>query len=79
MNTSERLGRESIPRLLVRFAIPAIVGMLANALYNIVDRIFIGHAVGYLGIAGISVVFPFMIFVYASSVLAGVGASSRST
>ena len=61
METSERLGRESIPALLVRFAIPAIVGMLANALYNIVDRIFIGHAVGYLGIAGISVVFPFII------------------
>ena len=76
LETSERLGRESIPALLVRFAIPAIVGMLANALYNIVDRIFIGHAVGHLGIAGISVVFPFMIFMYASSVLAGVGASS---
>ena len=41
METSERLGRESIPALLVRFAIPASVGMLANALYNIVDRIFI--------------------------------------
>jgi putative MATE family efflux protein len=76
MNTSEKLGRESIPRLLVRFAVPAIVGMLANALYNIVDRIFIGHAVGPLGIAGISVVFPFMIVAYASAVLAGVGASS---
>ena len=74
-NLTELNGRPILP-LMWRYFWPSFLGVMANSLYNIVDRIFIGHAVGYLGIAGISVVFPFMIFVYASSVLAGVGASS---
>ena len=68
---------ESIPRLLARFAGPAIVGMLANALYNIVDRVFVGHVVGADGIAAIALGFPCMLFFFAFAMLAGVGGASR--
>ncbi len=49
---SKMLGEEDIGKLLLKFSIPAIVGMLVNALYNIVDRIFIGQSVGSIGIGG---------------------------
>ncbi|MDR2528850.1 MAG: MATE family efflux transporter [Synergistaceae bacterium] len=68
---------ESIPRLLARFAGPAIVGMIANALYNIVDRVFVGHTVGADGIAAIALGFPCMLFFFAFAMLAGVGGASR--
>jgi putative MATE family efflux protein len=68
---------ESIPRLLRRFAAPALVGMFANALYNIVDRIFVGQVVGPLGIAAIAISFPCMLFFISVSFLIGVGGASR--
>ena len=43
LDRSKQLGEENIGKLLMKFSIPAIVGMLVNALYNVVDRIFIGH------------------------------------
>ena len=46
---AQRLGSEPIPSLLLKFSIPAIVGMLVNALYNVVDRIFIGRGVDKIG------------------------------
>ena len=54
--TQERtfMGTERIPRLLTRFALPALLGMLVDALYNIVDRIFVGQIVGASGIAAIA-------------------------
>ncbi len=52
---SKMLGEEDIGKLLLKFSIPAIVGMLVNALYNIVDRIFIGQSVGSIGIGAIFV------------------------
>ena len=54
---------ESITKLLIKFSIPAIVGMFVNALYNVVDRIYIGNIkdIGHLGITGIGVVFPVVI------------------
>jgi len=76
VNNAQRLGEDSITSLLWRFSIPAVVGMLVHALYNVVDRIFIGRAVGSVGIAGISVAFPMMIIIMAFGMLIGIGANS---
>jgi len=76
MDRSKQLGEEKISKLLLKFSIPAIVGMLVNALYNVVDRIFIGNGVGSLGIAGLTVGFPFMLVSMAFSMLIGLGANS---
>ncbi|MDR1388381.1 MAG: MATE family efflux transporter [Treponema sp.] len=71
-----RLGTDRIGKLLVEFSIPAIIGMLVNAIYNIVDRIFVGQGVDPLGIAGITVAMPLMMVIMASSMLIGIGANS---
>lgn len=75
-DTSKQLGEENITKLLIRFSVPAIVGMLVNAFYNVVDRIFVGNSVGALGIAAIAVAFPVMLIIMAFSMLIGVGAST---
>ncbi len=61
MDRAERLGKGEILPLLLSFSIPAIVGMLVQALYNVVDRIFVGNGVGPLGLAGLAVVYPVML------------------
>lgn len=76
MDRSKQLGEEKVSRLLFKFSIPAIVGMLVNALYNVVDRIFIGNGVGSLGIAGITIAFPVMLVMMAFAMLVGIGANS---
>jgi len=76
MDRSKRMGQGSIPRLLLRFSAPAIVGMMVQALYNVVDRIFVGQAVGTLGIAGIGVSFPFMLILLAFGMLIGYGGTA---
>lgn len=76
LDKSHAMGTDSIGRLMLRFSLPAIVGMVANALYNIVDRLFVGQTVGAAGIGAISVVFPFTIMVIAFGLLIGVGAGS---
>lgn len=76
MDRSEKLGTERIDRLLLRFSLPAILGMTISALYSFVDRIFIGHAVGGEGIAAISVCFPIMMIMMAFGMLIGFGGSS---
>jgi len=76
MDRSIRMGEEPIPRLLLHFSLPAVAGLLANALYNLVDRIFVGQTVGALGIAGIAVAFPYVIAGIAFSLLIGVGSSA---
>lgn len=76
MDRSTQLGQENILKLLLRFSIPAIIGMLVNALYNVVDRIFIGKGVGTLGIAGITISFPIMIITMGFGMLIGIGATS---
>ncbi len=76
MDHSKQLGTERIGKLLLKFSIPAIVGMLVNALYNVVDRIFVGQGVGSLGIAGITIGFPLMILGMAFVMLIGIGATS---
>ena len=76
MNRSRQLAEEKVWKLLVNFSVPAIVGMLVNALYNIVDRIFVGRGVGRLAIAGITIGFPVMIILMAFTMLVGLGATA---
>lgn len=76
MNRAERLGQERIFPLLLSFSLPAIVGMLVQALYNVVDRIFVGNGVGPLGLAGLTVIFPIMLVQMAFSMLIGLGATA---
>lgn len=70
------LGTESVTRLLVTFSIPAIISCLINSIYNIVDQIFIGQGVGYLGNAATTVAFPIMTILLAFGTLTGSGASA---
>lgn len=76
MDRAKQLGEERIATLLVKFSVPAIIGMMVQALYNIVDRIFIGNGVGTLGIAGATVCFPFMLIFMAFGMLIGLGGSA---
>ena len=76
---SERLnsfGTASIPKLVLQFSVPAIISMLVNALYNVVDRFFVGQGVGSLGIAGITLCFPICLFIMAMSMMVGVGGNT---
>ncbi len=70
------LGTKPVGKLLVQYALPAVVAMLASSLYNMVDSIFIGHGVGALAISGLAVTFPFMNIMAAFGAAIGVGASS---
>ena len=71
------LAMRPIGRLLWDYSLPAVVGMLVMALYNVVDRIFIGQWVGPEAIAGLAVTFPVMNLATAIGVLIGVGSSAR--
>jgi len=73
---TDRIGTEPVGRLLLAFSIPAIIGMLVNAVYNIVDRIYLGQGVDSLAIAGVGVVMPVMMIIQAVSMLVGIGANS---
>lgn len=77
MNRGNPLGYEKISKLLKGFAIPSIVAMLVSSLYNIVDQIFIGHGVGYLGNAATNVAYPLTTICLAIALLIGVGSASR--
>lgn len=70
------LGTENIRKLLVQYAVPAIIAMTASSLYNMVDSIFIGHGVGPLAISGLAITFPLMNLAAAFGSLVGVGAST---
>ena len=76
MDRSKQMGEKRIPRLLLSFSVPAIIGMVVNATYNVVDRIFIGRGVGSLGIAGATIGFPIMLVLMAFGMLIGIGANS---
>ncbi|MCI0523510.1 MAG: MATE family efflux transporter, partial [Bacteroidales bacterium] len=67
------LEHEKIGKLMWTYFLPAFAGMLANSLYNIVDRIYIGQGVDALALAGLSVVFPLMIVIMAFGMLVGMG------
>ncbi|MFR4439152.1 MAG: MATE family efflux transporter [Hungatella sp.] len=70
------LGYAPIGKLLRKFALPAVISMLVNAVYNIVDQIFIGQGVGYLGNAATTVAFPVVTIILAVSTLLGAGGSA---
>lgn len=73
----EELDKRGIGKLLLRFYFPAFAGVMANSLYSIVDRIYIGQGVGALALSGLSVVFPIMILFMAFGMLVSTGASVR--
>ena len=75
-NKSSFLGTEKLFPLLMKMSVPAIIGMMAAALYNVVDTIFVGRGVGPLGIAGLSIAFPIQMIVQAVGQMIGIGAAS---
>ncbi len=79
MNKQKRLGEESISRLLLTFSIPAIVGMMVNTLYNIIDRMYIGNIkeIGQLAITGVGITMPIMTIILAFGMLVGIGTAAR--
>lgn len=78
MDKQRRLGEENIGSLLAKFSIPAVVGMLVNAFYNIVDRMFIGHIpeIGNLAITGVGITMPIMTIMMAFGMLVGIGTAA---
>lgn len=76
LQTENPLGTEPIGKLLRRFAIPSCVSMIVNALYNIVDQIFIGRGVGYLGNGATSVILPLTVLAIGLSLLFGDGCAA---
>ncbi|MFW2491154.1 MATE family efflux transporter [Clostridium chromiireducens] len=79
MNNQKRLEEMSVGKLLLEFSIPAIIGMLVNTLYNIIDRIFIGHieGIGNLAMAGVGVTMPLMTIILAFGMLIGIGTATK--
>ena len=73
MKNIEELANANIGRLMLKYFIPAFIGVFLNALYNIVDRIFIGQGVSAEALSGISVIFPVMLIMMAFGMLIGIG------
>lgn len=76
MDNTNALKNEKISKLLWIFSWPAVITMVVNSLYNIIDRIFVGRGVGDIAIAATTVAFPLMLILMAVSVLIGVGATA---
>lgn len=76
LRADAQFATESVPRLIVKFALPAIVSMTVNSLYNIVDQIFIGQGVGFIGNAATNAAMPFVTLMLALSLLIGEGAAA---
>jgi putative MATE family efflux protein len=74
--SAQALGYDRIGKLLLEYSLPAIIGMTASSVYNIVDRIFIGHGVGPLAISGLALTLPLMNLGVALGALVGAGAST---
>ena len=75
-HSTDRFGTEKVGKLLLEFSIPAIIAMIFNALYNVVDSIFLGQAVGSTGIAVTTLAMPIMFFFMGISALAGQGGNA---
>lgn len=71
-----RMGTASIPKLILEFAIPSILGMLVNGAYNVIDSIFLGQAMGEIGLATATVAMPIMTVFMAISMLVGNGGNA---
>ncbi|NEZ46932.1 MATE family efflux transporter [Clostridium niameyense] len=78
MDRQKQLETEKVQKLLIKFSIPAITGMLVNAFYNIIDRAYIGHikGVGSLAITGVGLTLPIMTIIMAFGMLIGLGAAA---
>ena len=79
MNENEKnnpLGTASVSGLMVKFAVPSIIGMLVSALYNIVDQLFSGQGAGTDGNAATNIAFPFSTMCIAAALLLGIGGAS---
>ena len=70
------LGTEKIGKLMIKFAVPSIISLLVNSIYNLVDQIFIGWGVGYLGNGATNIVFPLVMLCLAFSLMMGDGSSA---
>ena len=79
MSNQKHLGDAPIGKLLLQYSIPAIIGMVVNALYNIVDRMFIGNIpnIGSLAITGVGITMPIMTIILAFGMLIGIGATAN--
>ena len=76
MEKENILGTEKIGKLIRKFSIPCIISLVVNSLYNIVDQIFIGWGVGYLGNGATNVVFPITMICLAFALMLGDGTSA---
>jgi putative MATE family efflux protein len=76
INTPNTLGTEKVGKLLMQYSIPAIIATTVASLYNVIDRIFIGHGVGPLAISGLALTFPFVNFSAAFGSLVGSGSAT---
>ena len=76
MDNSQELGQAPVGKLLWKYFVPAIIGVAANTLYNLVDRIYIGQGVGPLALSGLTVTFPIMIIAMAFGMLVGMGSAA---
>jgi len=74
------MGTGSVKKLMVKMAVPALVGQVVNLLYNIVDRIYIGHipGIGGLALTGVGLFTPILMLITASAMLAGAGGAPRA-
>ena len=70
------LAKEGVGKLLLKFSIPSGIGMFVMTLYNVVDTIFIGHTVGFMGIAGLSIAFPLQMMILGTALVIGIGGAS---
>lgn len=78
-NKMTSLGVDPIGKLMLRYSLPAIAGMVVFSLYNVVDSIFIGHGVGALALSGLAIAFPVMNLVFALGLLLGIGGAAISS
>ena len=76
MDKSTALGETEVAPLLWRFSVPAVIGVLVNAFYNVVDSIFVGQGVGEIGLTAVAIAFPITIVLLAIGMLVGLGAAS---
>ncbi|MGN0291355.1 MAG: MATE family efflux transporter [Lachnospiraceae bacterium] len=76
-STANPLGYKKLPVLLRQFAVPSIIAMVVSSLYNIIDQVFIGQGVGYLGNAATNVAYPLTTISLAMTLLISIGSASR--
>ena len=79
MSNQQILGTQPVGKLLLKYSLPAIIGMIVNGLYNVVDRIFIGNipGVGPMAIAGLGITMPIMTIILAFGMLIGIGTTTN--